>query len=145
MNPKNSCDFLPFDCVVVPKAVARAVALARSSSAWDLYDAMRGGIILVVLGITAAVAYSAGRQNVPAPSAPVSAPPASAKLVAFSGPAQGPAPAATSRVTNVSTPSAKVEPSDTSVRQDNKRSVEGALTAAAIAAIIVQASRHEKW
>ena len=107
---------------------------------------MRGGIILVILGITAAVAYSVGRQNVPATNAPVSAratPTALAKPLAFSGPAQEPAPVATSRATNVSTPSAKVDAPDKPVRQDNKRKVEAALTAAAIAAIIIQASRDQ--
>jgi hypothetical protein len=108
---------------------------------------MRGGIVLVVLGITAVVAYSVGRQNVPATGAPVSVtatPTALAKPVAFSGPVeQVLAPVATSRTINVSPPSAKVDAPDKPVRQDNKRKVEAALTAAAIAAIIVQASRDQ--
>jgi hypothetical protein len=89
------------------------------------------------VGIAAAVAYSVGRQNVR-----VSAPAALsvlAKPVAFSGPiAQAPVPTPSSP-----TPSAKADLPDKSVRRDNKRKVEAALTAAAIAAIIVQASRDQ--
>lgn len=104
--------------------------------------AMRGVTTLVVLEMAAILAYSLGRPNLPATNAPVSVtatPTALARPVAFSGPAQGPAPAASSRAINVSTPSANEKP----MVQDNKRKVEAALTAAAIAAIIIQASRNQ--
>ncbi len=106
--------------------------------------AMRGGTVLVILGITAVVAYSVGRQNVPANNAPLavtSSPPILAKPVAFSGPTiHAPAPVATP-----SSPprSAKADLPDVTARSDSKRKVETALTAAAIAAIIVQASRDQ--
>jgi hypothetical protein len=106
--------------------------------------AMRGGAVLVLLGITALGAYSVGRQNAPASNAPVavmSSPPVLAKPVAFSGPtAQAPAPVTTP---NSPTPPARADLPDKPVRLDNKRKVEAALTAAAIAAIIVQASRDQ--
>src|SRR5882724_7048376 len=86
------------------------------------YDAMRGGIILVVLGITAVAAYSAGRQNVPATGAPVSVTATRTTLAnpgAFSDPvAQGPAPVATSRPIDASTPSAQVDAPDKPGRQE---------------------------
>src|SRR5258708_16951022 len=97
---------------------------------------MRGGTALVFLAITAVVAYSVGRQNVPVSNAPVLA-----KPVAFSGPtAQAPEPVPTPRSP---TPSTKADVPDKPVLPDSKRKVEAALTAAAIAAIIVQASRDQ--
>ena len=146
MNP-----FLATSChlfVLLCQRRSPAPLRLRASPAWGLYDAMRGGIILVILGITAAVAYSVGRQNVRTISAPASVTAtqtALAKPVAFGGTAQAPATAATSRATNVSTPSTKADASDKPARQDNKRKVEVALTAAAIAAIIVQASRNQYY
>jgi hypothetical protein len=106
--------------------------------------AMRGGTALVLLGITAVVAYSVGRQNVPVSNAPVAVMtslPVVAKPVAFSGPtAQAPEPVPTPRSP---TPSTKADVPDKPVLPDSKRKVEAALTAAAIAAIIVQASRDQ--
>jgi hypothetical protein len=105
---------------------------------------MRGGTALILFGITAAVAYSVGHQNVAVSNAPVAvmtAPSALAKPVAFSSStAQSSTPAPTS----VSpTSPAKADSPDKPLRQDTKRKVEGALTAAAIAAIIVQVSRDQ--
>jgi len=105
---------------------------------------MRGAVI-VLLGITAVVAYSVGRQNMPVSNAPVavtsSSPSVFAKPVAFTGPtAQAPAPVPTLRNP---TPSTKADVPDKLVLPDSKRKVEAALTAAAIAAIIVQASRDQ--
>jgi hypothetical protein len=102
---------------------------------------MRGAAIFILLGITAAVAYSVGRTDSPVSNPPVAVATApTAKLVAFGGPfsaAPAPAPAP-----STSTPS-KADLPDKSARPDNKRKVEAALTAAAIAAIIVQASRDQ--
>jgi hypothetical protein len=101
----------------------------------------RDALKLVLLGITAFGAYSVGRQNAPASSQPVAvmaSRPVLAEPVAFSGPAaQAPAPVPSP------TPSAKADLPDKSMRPDNKRKVEAVLTAAAIAAIIVQASRDQ--
>jgi hypothetical protein len=99
------------------------------------------------LGLAALGAYSVGRQNAPASNVPVAAMTSRSGLVqrmAFSGPAaQAPAPVAPSRPASPPTPSAKVDVTDKSVSPDTKRKVEAALTAAAIAAIIVQASRDQ--
>jgi hypothetical protein len=100
---------------------------------------MRGGSVLVLLAITAFGAYSLGHQNAPVtykPSALTSAPPILAKPVAFVPAAQGPPVITTLR-------SAPAVSPDTSARPDNKRKVEAVLTAAAVAAIIVQASRDQ--
>ena len=106
--------------------------------------AMRGRAVLILLGITALGAYSVGRQNVPASSAPfavMTSPPPLAKPVAFGGPvAQAPA-----MVPSVPTPAAKANLPDKPAGTDTKRKVEIALTAAAIAAIIVQASRDQYY
>jgi hypothetical protein len=108
---------------------------------------MRGGTALILLGVTALVAYSVGRQNVPASNAPVAvmtSPSVLAKPVAYSPATQTPAqliPAPTASIGP--TPSAKVGSPDRPEGPDRKRKVEAALTAAAIAAIIVQASRAE--
>ncbi len=106
---------------------------------------MRGGTVLVTfLAIAGLWAYSVGRQNVPANNAPfavTSSPPVLAKPVAISGPtAQAPAPVPTP---TIPTPSTKADVPDKPVLPENKRRVEAALTVAAIAAIIVQASRDQ--
>jgi hypothetical protein len=118
---------------------------------------MRGKAILVLLGITAFGAYSVGRQSAPVNYVPVSAPsvpsPTVAKPVAFTSPA---APVATSgpppSSSNTPNASAKASlpdkpasagPDSKPTGAETKRKVEGALTAAAIAAIIVQASRDQ--
>jgi hypothetical protein len=95
---------------------------------------MRGRAVFVLLGLTALVAYSVGGQ-----SAPVSfAPSALAQPVAFNGPSTT-APNASGGPT----PSTKAGLPDKPVAPDAKRKVETVLTAAAIAAIIVQASRDQ--
>ena len=105
---------------------------------------MRGGTALVLLGITAAVAYSVGQQNVPARNQPVAvmaSPSVLAKPVAISGPAAQ--AAAQVRAPSNPTSSTKASLPDGPARSDSKRKVEAALTAAAIAAIIIQASRDQ--
>jgi hypothetical protein len=92
---------------------------------------MRNGTALILLGITAMVAYSVGRQNVPSSSGPVAVMTSPPTVMAQAPNSSSP------------TPSAKADLSDKPARPDNKRKVEAALTAAAIAAIIVQASRDQ--
>src|SRR5580704_5652389 len=95
---------------------------------------MRGRAVFVLLGLTAFGAYSVGRQN-----APVSfAPSALAQPVLFNGPSTT-APSASSGPT----PSTKAALPDKPAAPDTERKVETVLTAAAIAAIIVQASRDQ--
>jgi hypothetical protein len=92
------------------------------------------------------VAYSVGRQNVPSSGAPVAvmtSSPTVVKPMAFSGPVgQSPAPVP-AQSPNGPTPSTNADSPDKPVRPDAKRKVEVVLTAAAIAAIIVQASRDQ--
>jgi hypothetical protein len=107
--------------------------------------AMRGRAILVLLGLTAFGAYSLGRQSAPVSNAPVAAiasPPALAQPVAFIGPAQAPTPIPAPSPSAGLTP-AKADAPDKPTGPDTKRKVEAALTAATIAAIIVQASRDQ--
>ena len=92
---------------------------------------MRNGTALILLGITAMVAYSVGRQNVPSSSAPVAVMTSPPMVMAQAPNSSSP------------TPSAKPDLSDKPARPDDKRKVETALSAAAIAAIIVQASRDQ--
>src|SRR5438552_8920417 len=118
---------------------------------------MRGRAILVLLAITAFGAYSVGHQSAPVSYVPVSAPsvpsPTVAKPVAFTSPA---APVATSAPppSSSNTPNAPARaslpdkpasagPDSKPTRTETKGKVEAALTAAAIAAIIVQASRDQ--
>jgi hypothetical protein len=91
---------------------------------------MRGGVVLVLLGITAFGAYSVGRQSAPVRFAPS----ALAQPVAFNGPSTT-APNASGGPT----PSTKAGLRDKPVAPDAKRKVETVLTAATI----VQASRDQ--
>jgi hypothetical protein len=109
---------------------------------------MRGRTVLVLLAFTAVVAYSVGRQNESsstAPAAVVGVPPVVANPVAFSATAdQLPKPVAIPSPPTVSAPSAKATSTDNNpARLDTRRKIETALTAAAIAAIIVQTSRDQ--
>jgi hypothetical protein len=112
---------------------------------------MRGGAVLVLLGITAFVAYSVGRQSAPLSNAPpvpaTSRQSVLAKPVAFVGPAtQVPTP----RPTSGPLPSTKASLAEKAAPADKpsgsseiKRKVETGLAAAAIATIIIQASRDQ--
>ena len=108
---------------------------------------MRGRAILVFLGLTALGAYSVGRQSAPVSNAPVPAitsPSAFAQPVAFVGPAAQPStPASAPSASSRPTPSTRSGLPDKPAAPDTKRKVETGLTAAAIAAIIVQASRDQ--
>jgi hypothetical protein len=104
--------------------------------------AMRGGAVAVLLGMTAFAAYSLGHQSAPVsnnqPTALISALPVSAKPVVINVPAvQAPAPLPAPSY------SAKADLPDKPVQPDSKGKVEAVLTAAAIAAIIVQVSRDQ--
>jgi hypothetical protein len=102
---------------------------------------MRGRTVLVLLGIAAAAAYSVGRQTAPIANAPSSSTSIAAKPVALLGPtapaaAPVPAPSGPPPPVKADVPAKPAPP-------DNKRKAEAVLTAAAIAAIIVQASRDQ--
>jgi hypothetical protein len=104
---------------------------------------MRGGAVLVLVGLTAVVAYYMGRQDTPAskpsPAAFVSHDPAFSKPVAF----------ATSTETGSSVPAAAppsvTRPATQMKPIDRTRTGEAALTGAAIAAIIIKASRDQYY
>ncbi len=106
---------------------------------------MRGGTALILLGITAILVYSMGRQSMPVNNAPVAvtaSSPAAAKPLPFGDLASHtPAPATTPNSSSAT--SAKADLLDKSSRPDTKRKTEVALTAAAIAASIVQESRAQ--
>jgi hypothetical protein len=109
--------------------------------------AMRGGVVLVLLGITALAANSVGRESAPVSFAPVpatTAPSLLAQPVAIIGPAaQAPTLAPAPSAPSGQTPSTKSGLPDKPVAPDAKRKVETGLTAAAVAAIIVQVSREQ--
>jgi hypothetical protein len=114
---------------------------------------MRVKSLLILLGVTALGAYTVGRHSGPVSNAPMAAvaqpQPLVAKPVAFTAPVSPPiANAATSSATSNPAPTIKTQPaaahaSEKPAAPEIKRKVEGALTAAAIAAIIVQASRAQ--
>jgi hypothetical protein len=100
-------------------------------------DLMRGGFVTVLLVITALAAYSVGRQDAPAnqqPVAPVAIVRSTAKPVALTTPVveQAKPPPQPTAVPDVS-----------EKKPESKRKVEAVLTAAAIAAIIIQISRDQ--
>ena len=92
---------------------------------------MRGGAVAILLGITAFVAYSLGHQNAPATLTSMPA-----KPVVFVPAAQAPLAVATPPAATTASPDASPKP-------ESKRKVEAVLTAAAIAAIIIQVSRDQ--
>jgi hypothetical protein len=110
---------------------------------------MRAGAVIVLLGLTALGAYAVGRQDVPA-----SRPSAAIVPVAPSEFAKPMASAATTvdtlvrPTTQATSPSetgspAKTAPAAKSAQPDTRKKLEAALTAAAIAAIIIKASRDQ--
>jgi hypothetical protein len=113
-------------------------------------DGMRAGATVILLGLTALVAYSLGRQDAPTgkqaiipstsplvekPVALLAAPTAAAQPMPSSSPS--PAPSAP--------PSAMPSNRDKAPQPDTKRKAPEVLTTAAIAAIIVQASRDRYY
>jgi hypothetical protein len=103
---------------------------------------MRGGGVIILVGLTALIAYSLGRQDAPtgkpSPTVIITPPSGFEKPIALVSPPveapQAPAPIAAS---------SKQSQPDKPSQSDIKRKGELALTAAAIAAIIVQASRDQ--
>jgi hypothetical protein len=109
---------------------------------------MKGRAVFVLLGLGTLGAYALAYYSAPVSQAPARAtasPSGFAQPVAFRGPAaQLSEPASAPRATSASAPSAKAGlPEEKPAAGDAKRKVEAALTAAAIAAIIVQASRAQ--
>jgi hypothetical protein len=109
---------------------------------------MRGGAILILLGLTAIGAYSVGRQGAPVTSsltATTTSPSVLAKPVALYQTAPAAAATTPSAQTSIGTPSQsqKIDATERPPGPDSKRKVEAVLTATAIAAIIVQASRAQ--
>jgi hypothetical protein len=121
------------------------LASARNLS---FYGIMRGGAILILLGLTAIGAYSVGRQGAPVTSSPVAITKLASALTVPTALYQTiPAASATasSAQTSIGTPSQseKIDATEKPPRPDSKRRVEAVLTAATIAAIIVAASRDQ--
>ena len=110
---------------------------------------MRGGTVLILLGLTALGAYTVGHQGTPTGKASVAAsrsPAQYSKPVAYVGStaqALAASPSATLPPSPAPAPAANPSRPITAERSENKRKVEVALTAAAIAAIIVAASRDQ--
>jgi hypothetical protein len=108
---------------------------------------MKGRAVFVLLGLGTMGAYALGYHSAPVSEAPVRATASRsgvAQPAAFSGPAaQLPEPASVPRTTSVPGPSGRALQEEKPAASDAKRKVEAALTAAAIAAIIVQASRAQ--
>jgi hypothetical protein len=118
---------------------------------------MRAGAVTILLGLTALVAYSLGRQDVPA-SKPIF-------VINPAAPAQGASPSATNPAAlphtgppdtassakpppALAAPSSAATPTATpnqSNLPDAKRKAEVVLTAAAIAAILIRASRDQYY
>jgi hypothetical protein len=108
--------------------------------------AMKGGAVLVLVGITAVAAYGVGRQDTPssAPRAVAVAPSVVAKPLAFASPTVTPPPAIpTPTIATAQPPAPLPGAADKPAQVDTKTKVEVALTAAAIVAILIQASRHQ--
>jgi hypothetical protein len=101
---------------------------------------MRGGLVVLLLGLTAVVAYSVGSHDPRPASAPSRAKPVAFVDAPLDTPAIKPQPTPSSVPTPVSKPS---QPSQLGPQPETKRKLEVVLTAAAIAAILIQASRDQ--
>jgi hypothetical protein len=111
---------------------------------------VRGRAVITLMGLTALAAYSLGRHDAPSGSQPpdlvLSTAPAIEKPVAL---VTAPSPAVLSPAPTPPPPTANTSPAPapkpSAPQPDAKRKTEVALTAAAIAAIIVQASRDQYY
>jgi hypothetical protein len=102
---------------------------------------MRGGVVIVLLGLTALISYSIGRHDAPTPGPVPQAPstPSFTKPVALAG-----APLSSSLESQLApSPPPTPPPKAAAPQPETKRKIEVALTAAAIAAIIVKTSRDQ--
>jgi hypothetical protein len=105
---------------------------------------MRGGVVIVLLGLTAFGSYSIGRKdartaNVPSATA-IQAPHAVSRQLALTEVPDNPA----SPLSTVLTATPAKSPQQGAPKQsDTERNVEIALTAAAVAAILIKASRDQ--
>ncbi|MGJ4888860.1 hypothetical protein ACQR1Y_11730 [Bradyrhizobium sp. HKCCYLRH3099] len=133
---------------------------------------MKAGAVIVLLGLTALVSYSVGRQGTPDDRAATHAPAAASQVVlskpvAFAPVAPAPSSTPTTRTetdrlvsqtpTSLTPPAkpqsdrqpaptqAKLTPQDKPTASDTNRKIETALTAAAIAAILIKASREQYY
>lgn len=112
---------------------------------------MRGGAVILLLSITAIAAYSMGRHDAPSTGqTPAVAPvlPSSAKPMAFAdrqlvARPSDPEAAPSAKPTAVATPSSQSTSLPQPKQQEPKHKAEIILTAAAIAAILIQASRDQ--
>jgi hypothetical protein len=100
-------------------------------------------VIVVLLGLTAVGAYSVGRQSAPVSNAPVPAITGTQSRLAQPVPTPALTPVPAPRSPNGPPPSTKADLPAKPAGPDTKRKVETALTAVAIAAIIIQASRDQ--
>ena len=128
-------------CAAQPTELAQPRTLRLTS-------VMKGRAVFVLLGLGMMGAYGLGYHSAPVSQAPVrtaASGSGSAQPVAFSGPAaQLPGPALALRARSAPAPSANSGlPEEKPAASEAKRKVEAALTTAAIAAIIVEASRAE--
>lgn len=111
---------------------------------------MRGGVVIVLLGLTALGAYSIGRQtattNAPSSTAPSNtyAKPLALTEALPSAPQQVSTSSSATSPGVAKPPPAKPTPTTSAPQKlDNREKVEVALTAAAIAAIMIKASRDQ--
>jgi hypothetical protein len=108
---------------------------------------MNGRAVCVLLGLGTVGAYALDYHSAPVSQAPgrmTASPSDFAQPVALGGLVAQPPGSASSRAMSALAPSAKTDlPDEKPSASDPKRRVEAALTAAAIAAIIVQASRAQ--
>src|SRR5215471_10338605 len=108
---------------------------------------MRAGAVIVLLGLTALIFYSIGRQDAPTvgPTSPAAVP-TTKPIALVDAPLDAPAIKPQPAPRPSPTPNAKTsQPSAAPPHLDAKRKAEVALTAAAIAAIIVKASRDQYY
>ena len=128
-------------CDAQPTALARECTLRLTAG-------MKGRAAFVLLGLGVLAGYALGDHSAPvghAPSVATLSPSGVARPLAFSGSAaQLPEPASAPRADSRSAPSARAGlPQEKPAGSDSKRKMEVALTAAAIAAVIVEASRAQ--
>ncbi len=112
---------------------------------------MRGGVVILLLGVTALGAYSIGRQDAPVayppvPSAPSQTVAPATPLAMTDGPVivmQPKPPTTPASGVGDSAPVNKINVPDKTLPPAPKRNVEAALTAAAIASILIKTSRDQ--